>query len=385
MRPIGAGRVILVGTDLATDDFRGWEGATRLWTRLLPTNGALEQFFGGVPGRQEMENAMSGALARCPPSRSLRPSCCSCVIVAYILLIGPISYVVLRRMDRRELAWVTAPILIVMFTACSFGIGRTIKGSDVVVNQIAIIRTTSGGAPRRSRPSPASSRPTGPPTTSPSRPMRSSATCSDQDGRPRQASDVEIEQGEPAHLRGLTIAVFGFEAVQASAIVEHEPALAVEWSTRDGQVVGTVTNTSDATIEDVAYISTAGGERIGDLAPGASAEFGLPGANFNGSSASDQVYGFGGFDNGDEQQRLVTLRRQVIDALVGYGGVGPVSVDIAGAGPSSSAGATRPARCRSRSTTSRPRATLGRRGRQRATRARPPGRSRSCRTRWAST
>ena len=47
MRPIGAGRVILVGTDLATDDFRGWQGATRLWSRLLPTNAALEQFFGG--------------------------------------------------------------------------------------------------------------------------------------------------------------------------------------------------------------------------------------------------------------------------------------------------------------------------------------------------
>ena len=51
MRPIGAGRVIFVGTDLATDEFRGWPGATRLWSRLLPTNAALEQFFGGrIPG-----------------------------------------------------------------------------------------------------------------------------------------------------------------------------------------------------------------------------------------------------------------------------------------------------------------------------------------------
>ena len=37
------------------------------------------------------------------------------IIGAYILLIGPISYVALRRLDRRDLAWVTAPILVLVF------------------------------------------------------------------------------------------------------------------------------------------------------------------------------------------------------------------------------------------------------------------------------
>ena len=68
------------------------------------------------------------------------------MIVGYILLIGPISYFVLRRVDRRELAWVTAPILIVTFSACSYGIGRTLKGSDVVLNQVAVVRTSPTGA-----------------------------------------------------------------------------------------------------------------------------------------------------------------------------------------------------------------------------------------------
>ena len=334
MRAIGAGRVILVGTDLATDEFRGWPGATRLWSRLLPTNAALEQFFGGeFPVRQEMENAMSGALSTLPALDVPPAELLLVVIVAYILLIGPISYFVLRRIDRRELAWVTAPLLVVLFTACSYGIGRTIKGGDVIVNEISVIRTTSEGG--------SATVDTFSGIVSPDRSTYDLTVEADaligqlqrQDGLPRQASDVEIDQGEPAHLRGLTIPVFGFEAVRATGIVEHEAALSVEWSTSDGQVVGTVTNTSDATIEDVAYISTVGGERIGDLAPGASAEFELPGTNFNGSSAADQVYGFGGFDAGDEQQRFVTLRRQVIDSLVGYSSFGPVNVDVGRRGP----------------------------------------------------
>jgi hypothetical protein len=334
MRPVGAGRVILIGSDLATDEYRGWAGAPRLWTRLLPTNAALEQFFGGeFPIRQEMENSMSGALSTLPALDVPPAELLLIVIVAYILLIGPVSYFVLRRVDRRELAWVTAPLLVVVFTACSYGIGRTMKGGDVLVNEISVVRTAAEGG--------TATVDTFAGIVSPDRSTYDLTVEADAligqltrtDGLARLTDDVEIDQGEPAHLRGLTIPVFGFEAVRATGIVEHEAALSVAWTTRDGAVIGTVTNNSEVAIDDVAYISTNGGERIGSLAPGASAEFTLPGANFNGSSAADQVYGFGGFETGDEEQRLITLRRQVIDSLVGYASFGPVNVDVGRRGP----------------------------------------------------
>ena len=334
MRPVGAGRVILIGSDLATDEFRAWPGSQRLWSRLLPTNAALEQFFGGqIPIRQELENSMSGALSTLPALDVPPAELLLLVIVAYILLIGPVSYFVLRRVDRRELAWVTAPLLVVLFTACSYGIGRTMKGGDVLVNEISVIRTAAEGG--------SATVDTFAGIVSPDRSTYDLTVEADAligqlaraDGLARSSGDVEVDQGEPAHLRGLTIPVFGFEAVRATGIVEHDAALEVTWSSRDGQVIGTVTNTSDVAIDDVAYISSAGGERIGDLAPGASAEFSLPGQNFNGSSAADQVYGFGGFDAGDEEQRLVTLRRQVIDSLVGYASFAPNVADVGRRGP----------------------------------------------------
>ena len=334
MLPVGAGRVILVGTDLATDDFRGWTGAERLWSRLLPSSAELEQWFGGgFPVRQEMENAMSGALSTLPALDVPPAELLLVVIVAYILLIGPISYFVLRRIDRRELAWVTAPLLVVVFSACSYGIGRTMKGGDVVVNEISVIRTTSEGG--------SATVDTYSGIVSPDRSTYDLTVEADAligrlsrtDGVARTTGDVEVDQGEPAHLRGLTIPVFGFEAVRATGIADHEAALSVTWSTKDGEVTGTVTNNSDGTVEDIAFISTSGGEKIGDLGPGESTDFSLPGANFNGSSAADQVYGFGGFETGNEEQRLITLRRQVIDSLVGYPMFGPMSFDVVGRGP----------------------------------------------------
>jgi hypothetical protein len=328
MRSVGAGRIILIGTDLATDGYRGWEGSPRLWARLLPTGAMLEQFFGGFPVAEEAANSMGTALGNLPSLEVPPAELLLVVIVGYILLIGPISYIVLRRMDRRELAWVTAPLLVVLFTACSFGIGTSLKGSAVVVNQISLIRTSSAGSsatvesyagifsPDRSSYD----------LTVEADALMARMRPNTFDGRPRtNTADVVVEQGDPAHIRDLAIGVFGFEAVRADAIVAHEPALTVSWRREGGETIATITNNSEATVSDVAYVSSSsGGDMIArELAPGDSAEFTLSTTNFNGSSASDQVYGFGGFADQSPEERRIMMRRQVIDSLVGFGGFMP--------------------------------------------------------------
>ena len=332
LRPVGAGRVILIGSDLATEAHRGWSGAPGFWSRLMPSTAALEQFWGGFPVREEAENAMSQALGNVPSLAVPPAELLLVVIVGYILLIGPVSYVVLRRLDRRELAWITAPLLVVLFTACSYGIGSTLKGGEVIVNQISLVRSSGAGgtamvqayagifSPERATfdltveadALMAQLRPTGM-------------------GNARVASAVVAEQGDPARLRGLSIGVFGFEGVRADAIVPHEPALSVTWATDGDDIVGTVTNVGNDPISDVAFVGSSTGKRIGDLEPGQHAEFTIPRANVNGSSAADQVYGFGGFGGSGEEERTMMLRRQVIDSLVGYGGFFP-GVEVGGLG-----------------------------------------------------
>jgi len=338
LRGFGAGQVIFVGADLATPAFRGWESAPRIWNRLVPADSGLSQFFGAPVIPDQTRSAMTSALSTLPSLKLPPAEVLLAVIVGYILLIGPVSYVVLRRMDRREMAWVTAPILIVIFSATSFGIGRSIKGSDVIVNQVSMVRTSGTGAalaetyfgifsPDRS---------TYAVSIDADALLTTLSTSPEFDpGLPRATDgSTVVDQGRPARLSDLAVGAFGFAGVEASALVEVTPALDVTWSVRDGEIIGVVTNTSTEPISDVAYISGAGGKRIGDLAAGASQEFTLPGSNFNGSSASDQVYGFGGFETATDEQRRISQRRQVIDALVGYGGWSGMDViPGGGAGP----------------------------------------------------
>lgn len=320
----GAGRVIYSALDLATAAYRGWEGAPMLWSRLLQSNEAIKQVFGGgMPIEEDAANAISSALSNLPSLAVPPAELLLAVIVGYILIIGPVSYLILRRLDRRELAWVTAPVLIVVFTACSYGIGTSIKGSQVIVNEIAIVRVAAGGTTAAIE--------TYAGLFSPTRttydltveadaliaPLNAQAFAPA--GGNQQDVSYVTELGDPAHLRGLAIGVFGFQGVRATAIAEHSPALEVSWSLGEDDISGTVTNTGSEPMEDVAVIAPFGGRLVGDLEPGASEEFTLSTNNFNGSPASDQVYGFGGFDGSNPAQREQLMRRQVIDSLVGYG------------------------------------------------------------------
>ena len=319
----GAGRVGFVGVDLATAPFRTWAGASLLWARLIPDDRLSEQFGGGTLVDEEIANTMSQALANLPALAVPPAELLLAVIVAYILLIGPLSYLVLRRLDRRELAWVIAPILVIVFSGISYGIGASMKGSQIIVNQISVVRSSTDGT--------AASVSTYAGIFSPSRAsydltVRGDALLSAlqvTNGDPLaggQSANYATEQGDPAHLRGLAVSVFGLQAVRAEAVLPYTPSLRVTWSVTADSLDGRATNEGTLPMEDVAVISQAGGVMVGTLAPGQSKAFSLPLRNLNGSSASQMVYGSIGFDGTSPAQRQILVRSQVIDALVGYGG-----------------------------------------------------------------
>jgi hypothetical protein len=230
-----------------------------------------------------------------------------------------LSYLVLRRLDRRELAWVVAPILVIVFSGASYGIGSSMKGSQIIVNQIAVVRSSADGT--------AASVSTYAGIFSPTRATYDltvrgdallSALQADQ-GQGVPVVNYATEQGDPAHLRGLAVSVFGLQAVRAEAVIPYTPSLKISWAVTDLALQGRATNAGTKPIEDVAVVSGTGGTMLGTLAPGESKSFSMTLHNLNGTSASQMVYGMINFD-GSAAQREVLVRSQVIDALVGYGG-----------------------------------------------------------------
>ncbi|MEZ4836836.1 MAG: hypothetical protein R2873_33395 [Caldilineaceae bacterium] len=63
----------------------------------------------------------------------------------YILLVGPVNYLLLRRMRRLGWAWITIPLLTLVFSVGAFGLGYGLRGNDLILNKIALIRPATGG------------------------------------------------------------------------------------------------------------------------------------------------------------------------------------------------------------------------------------------------
>lgn len=92
----------------------------------------------------ERSNALSSVLGDIPaldlPSLQLT----GLLVLLYVLLVGPINYVVLGAMHRRALSWVTIPLIAVLVAGGAYGLGVGLKGRSVQSNQVAVVHVAPG-------------------------------------------------------------------------------------------------------------------------------------------------------------------------------------------------------------------------------------------------
>jgi hypothetical protein len=128
----GAGEVTILGFDPTTPWLAESQAVEGLWTAALPERSG--------DGTLLTDDSQIVTAVYQLPNLALPPTSGLLILIAaYIVIIGPINYIILRRLDRRELAWITMPVLVV----AAFGYGALLRGTDVAVNEVAIVR----GAP----------------------------------------------------------------------------------------------------------------------------------------------------------------------------------------------------------------------------------------------
>ena len=311
--PYGAGTVTLLGFDPTTPWLaKGDTWDAPLWRRLLGSGG-------GAAAPLTDDSMMVSTAANLPSVALPATGGLLALLIAYIVLIGPVNYVVLRVLDRREWAWVTVPVLIAAFTAGAFGIGVLTRGSDVVLHQVAIVR----GAP-------GTDRATAQAWTAVFSPGRTSFQVSAAgdtllspplagDSMTGQASgQLDIVEGDPTRIRDLAV---GYSSVRTVRAEGSTKGLLVDTDLHlEGTVIkGSVTNRSAVAISGAVLVLGSSVDHIGDIAAGTSAEVRLDGTAFDpnmGGSLADNVVGMMLWDGGNNAnvQRLA-VRHSIIDQL----------------------------------------------------------------------
>jgi hypothetical protein len=324
----GQGSVALIGIDPSTAWLEGTSVAGELWGRAL--GASLDR--GVNPLVMQDDGFLLGTLSNLPSVQLPRMDQLFLILFGYIALIGPANYLILRRLDRREWAWLTMPVLVLAFAVAAYGLGVSLKGTDVIVNELAIVRGAAG-----------TDRGMGQVfigVFSPSRTtfdvkVGGSALISNpvslQQDRGEQPIDVLF--GDPASLRGYQVGFgvlrgFRAEAALATPRVEADVRLV------EDRLQGTLTNASDIPLDHVSIVFGNGVQVLSAMAPGASVpvDFDVISPNAFSQQLSERLFGQSQ-PRDAEASRTLYSRRAVIQQLNGWESGSKLTSNVSGEGP----------------------------------------------------
>lgn len=323
----GSGRVTILGFDPTTAWLAESRNVDALWRGALPDRVGDGTLL--VDDSQLVTAVYQLPLLALPPTSGLLV-----IIAAYILIIGPINYLILKRLDRRELAWITMPVLVFAFAAASFGYGAFLRGTDVVVNEVAIVR----GAPDATEATAQVYFGIFSPTRStyqvqvPQGALLASPINGDPFGQGGTTLDIIQGTGpeRPSVVRNLSVGTGSLRVVRAQLPVTA-PRMRVELNLVNGTLTGTFENASDEALEGVAVILGSSVALLGDVAAHATMPVNLRiEANPFGSALADQVVG-ASFDSSSEAGVRRSTRYSMVQQLTydPMGSGGSLSADQA--------------------------------------------------------
>jgi hypothetical protein len=140
-REVGYGRVDFLAADPGLEPLRSWDSLDRLWAWVLLDGDPRPGWAYGFRSRWD---SASQAVSQVPDVKLPSVIQLCGFLGVYVLLVGPVNYFVLRRLKRRELAWLTIPALVVLFSAMAYVTGFQLRGSQAILHQLTVVQTWPG-------------------------------------------------------------------------------------------------------------------------------------------------------------------------------------------------------------------------------------------------
>jgi hypothetical protein len=323
----GSGSVTILGLDPTVGWVAEASASRALWPALIParSDGSV-----AMTDDSQIVSAVGNL-----PSLALPPlGGLLLLLFGYIALIGPLNYIVLRRIDRREWAWVTMPILIAGFAVGAYAFGSALRGSSIIVNEVGIVRGAPDATEGRAQVylgvfSPVRGTYQ---VSVPGGALLSSPISGDAFGA--TAASLDVVQGDPSRVRDLSVGFGSLRTIRAEsqAVV---PKVHGQLALVDGTLTGTIRNDSGTKLEKPAIVLGGNVKVLKDLLPGEQVEVSLVVNNQSafGQSLSDRIFGqifFGETRTTSENARRDQTRHLVVDQLTydpQFGNFGRLTAD----------------------------------------------------------
>lgn len=152
-RKYGAGRVIFIAFDPASSPFNIWNGQIGFWKNLIMSSEGIDKL--AISSRGAFKDSYSGyrdysgtggilqTISESPNVSTPSFATIGLFLLAYLLVLVPVNYIVLNKKRKLELAWVTTPIIVMIFTFGAYVIGYTMKGGNIQLSEANIIECSA--------------------------------------------------------------------------------------------------------------------------------------------------------------------------------------------------------------------------------------------------
>lgn len=134
-REVGRGLVDQLAFDPALAPLRDWPGRAALFTALLGGRTEVASAL-GVLGENDNDATLgaSALAAASPPSALVVGG----FFALYVLAIGPLNFLLLRRMRKQQWAWLTVPAIVIAFTVLGLLTGFRLRGNNAQVHRLSL-------------------------------------------------------------------------------------------------------------------------------------------------------------------------------------------------------------------------------------------------------
>ncbi len=281
-RHYGEGIVDYLAVDPGLAPIREWRGKRELWQTLAVTPNQRPGWSEGFRDWDAAERVVQQSPGFDLPSALQMFG----MLALYILMIGPVNYLALRITGRRELAWVTIPALVVVFSILAYFTGFSLRGTRATLNRLSVVQVWPDSdraqvdgllgvlSPRRT-----TYRLAAPPGLTLRPLVDSSSTTPIGLNSVQQAT--EIEQGSVHSASNVLVDASLIAGFATTGFIDDAPHIDGEAtfkldSNGSAQISGRLTNTTGFALEDAVILAPGGFQQLGLLEPEETAAFDLP-------------------------------------------------------------------------------------------------------------
>ena len=140
----GLGQVSVLGFNPEREPFKSWTNRAWFWARLAKVHGAWFEEDAPQRYRQLHIDGVYGAMLDSRQVSKLPVQWLLLLLAAYLVIIGPVDRIWLKRINKQMLTWLTFPAYVAIFSLLIYFIGYKLRAGQLELNELHIVDVLPG-------------------------------------------------------------------------------------------------------------------------------------------------------------------------------------------------------------------------------------------------